>query len=167
MEASTWSSRTSSGRMPWADRKRKKGDSMSSRITIRDLLQQRPVTRIHRRLAPAARRLSVEPEERRPGIGSVIGEGLGVHPKPGRMKLSSPPGRSPRSGSGSGRAADRGTVAIWRSDVDQWRFCFRPEVFSLLDRGDGVGQGGLADQRSRDLCGSVDHVHWDAPQVSC
>ena len=38
-------------------------------------------------LAAAARRLSVEPEERRLGIGPVIGEGLWVHPEPRGMQL--------------------------------------------------------------------------------
>ena len=56
-------------------------------ITVLDLLQERPVTRIHGRFAPRVGHLSVEPEERRPRVGAVIDEGLGVHPKPGRVEF--------------------------------------------------------------------------------
>jgi hypothetical protein len=71
------------------------------RVTVRDLLQERTVTRVHGCLASGIGRLPVEPKESRPGVGTVIGEGLGVDPKPGGVELLD---RS--SGSGSGKAAD-------------------------------------------------------------
>ena len=38
-------------------------------------------------------------------------------------------------------------------------FLRRRKVFSRLDRGHGIGEGGVADQRSRHLRGVVHHVH--------
>jgi len=42
------------------------------RMAIRDLLQERAVTRVHQRFAPTAGCLPVEPEESCPNVGTVI-----------------------------------------------------------------------------------------------
>ena len=135
-------------------------------ITILDLPQQRPVARIHGRLPPRIRLLSVEPEERRLRIGSVIGEGLGLHPKPSRMKI--PHRRADRRDPGGDeRRRPINVPCHLAKRAAPMALLFRQEVFSLLDCRHGVGEGGLADQRSSDLSRVAHQVHSGSPQVSC